>query len=352
MGRSLMARLLTAAGSVLLLGACALSPPKPEPGTPRGPAVPAPAKTPGQAVRPEAFESAEFIVTAAKAGDTAESLAVKFLEDPAMAWMIEDYNGAGSFSPGQEVVIRKRPWNLAGVEPTGYQLVPILVYHNIAPQAKGRLVMASRTFEEQMRYLKAHGYRVVSLREFHRFNSLGQQLPRRAVVLTFDDGYKSVLQYAYPILKELAFTATLFVYTDYIGSGRNALTWEELRQLAREGFDIQAHSKTHDDLRRRRGESDNEYARRMQAELEHPLTLFRRNLGRSSQILAYPYGAHDDELLQKVKEYGYVAAFDVRRQENPSFVHPLMIHRSQIYSDMSLDEFAKNLNVFSQEVLK
>jgi hypothetical protein len=115
---------------------------------------------------PEVFESEDFVVAFAKEGDTTDSLAARHLGDASKAWTIEDYNGGAAFQPGQEVVVPKRPWNLSGVEPTGYQIVPILVYHNLGPQARGRLVIAAKTFEEQMRYLKAQGYRVVSLKEF------------------------------------------------------------------------------------------------------------------------------------------------------------------------------------------
>ena len=104
-----------------------------------------------------------------------------------------------------------------------------------------------------MRYLKEQGYRVISLSEFHEFLSLRRQLPRRSVVITFDDGYKSFMQYAYPLLKQLGFTATLFVYTDYVGAGRNALNWDDLTKLDADGFQVEGHSKTHSDLRRRRG---------------------------------------------------------------------------------------------------
>ena len=114
-----------------------------------------------------------------------------------------------------------------------------------------------------MRYLKAQGYRAVSLKEFLEFTTLKRQLPRKTVVLTFDDGWKSFRQYAEPLLKELGFTATLFIYTDFLGA-RIALTWEELKELAAAGFDIQAHSKTHADFRRKPGESDAEYTRRME----------------------------------------------------------------------------------------
>ncbi|HEV8643617.1 MAG TPA: polysaccharide deacetylase family protein [Methylomirabilota bacterium] len=300
----------------------------------------------------EVFESSDFIVTFAKSGDTTQSLAGRFLGDPAKAWMIEDYNGLARLTPGREVVIPKKPWSPAGVYATGYQLVPVLVYHNLAPQAKGRLIMAASGFEQQMRYLKTHGYRVISLTDLMEYMALGRQLPRRSVVLTFDDGYKSFLQHAYPLLKDLGFPATLFVYTDYVGNGRNALDWDDLKWLANDGFQVGAHSKTHSDLRRHPGEPNEEFTRRMQIELAEPLALFRRRLGRTPHVLAYPYGAHNDELAQKVREHGYIAAFSVRREGNASFVHPLRIRRSQIYADMTLEEFARNLDIFHQEALQ
>jgi peptidoglycan/xylan/chitin deacetylase (PgdA/CDA1 family) len=260
--------------------------------------------------------------------------------------------GTREFAPGRKVIIPRRPWNLAGVDPTGYQTVPILVYHNLADRARGRMVMAAAAFEQQMRYLSAQGYRVDSMADFLAWIQLGRQLPRRAVVLTFDDGYRTFRQHAYPILKELGFSATLFVYTDYVGAGRNALSWEDLRQLAAEGFDVQAHSKTHADLKRNPGESDAQYARRLTQELQDPQDLFQRQLGRRSRILAYPYGSWDEELLSGAREAGYVAAFSVRRQGNASFVRPLAAHRSQIYGDMTLEDFVKNLNVFQEETLR
>jgi peptidoglycan/xylan/chitin deacetylase (PgdA/CDA1 family) len=299
-------------------------------------------------------ESDDFIVVvAARDGETAEALARTHLGDPAKAWMIEDFNGgARTFKAGKRVVIPKRPWNVAGVDPTGYQLVPILVYHNLGPRSKGRLVLSADAFAEQMRYLKREGYRVVSLTEFVEWLQLKRQLPRKSVVLTFDDGYQSFREYAYPVLKKLGFPATLFVYTDYVGTGRNALTWEQLKSLAAEGFDVQAHSKTHGDLRRAAGETDAQYAKRMQDELADPPRLFQRQMGRAVQFLAYPYGRVDDDLLARVREQGYVAAFTVRRESNPSFVRPLQISRSQVYSEMTLEQFARNLNLFHQENLR
>jgi peptidoglycan/xylan/chitin deacetylase (PgdA/CDA1 family) len=298
------------------------------------------------------FDTRSFVVTHARGGDTPESLAARYLGDASRAWMIEDFNETSRFQPGQPVVIPRRQWNLAGVTPSGYQLVPVLVYHNIGPRARGRLVISAGSFDAQMRFLKANGYRVVRLAELYDFVSLRRQLPRRAVVLTFDDGYKSFLRYAYPILRELGYPATLFVYTDYVGVSGEAMSWGELRALQAEGFDVQPHSKTHSDLRRRPDEPEDTFARRMREELAQPRELFARQLGRPGEMLAYPYGFHDDAVVQTATAHGYVAGFDVVRESNPAFTRALRIHRRQIYADMTLHEFARNLAVFQEEPLR
>jgi peptidoglycan/xylan/chitin deacetylase (PgdA/CDA1 family) len=297
-------------------------------------------------------ESDDFVVVHAQGDETAETLARAYLGDPAKAWMIEDFTGTRTFKAGQQIVIPKKPWNVSGVDATGYQLVPVLVYHNLGKDPRGRLVLGVDAFTEQMRYLKSHGYRVVSLAEFVEWLSFRRQLPRKTVVLTFDDGYHSFREYAYPVLKELRFPATLFVYTDYVGVGGNALTWDELRALAAEGFDVQAHSKSHGDLRRGTHETDAQYARRLQAELTEAPAILTRHVGRPVSFLAYPYGRVDDAVLAKVKDQGYQAAFTVRRESNAAFVDLLRVSRSQIYAEMTLEQFAKNLNVFHPENLR
>jgi len=299
-----------------------------------------------------ATESADFIVTTAKPGDTTPELARRFLGDPALAWMIEDYNDVTTVTPGQTLIIPRRPWNLSGVYTTGYQLVPVLTYHDIGPQAKGRLVIAAKSFADQMRYLKDHHYRVITLAELFEFLQLKRQLPRRAVVLTFDDGYRSFLTHAYPILKEHGFAATLFVYTDYVGAGRNALDWSDLSRLTAEGFQVEGHTKTHGDLRRQPGESEADHGRRLRAELESSQKLFQQRLGRPAKFLAYPYGAADDAVLAYTRESGFQAGLTVFREGNSSFVPLFRIRRSQIYAEMTLDDFIKNLNTFAAEPIK
>jgi peptidoglycan/xylan/chitin deacetylase (PgdA/CDA1 family)/nucleoid-associated protein YgaU len=350
MGGSAARRSILVLGFVLSAAACSTTRQVEAPPPAQTPDVRQASKLPGAAKEPDVFESQHFIVTIAKAGDTLEALATRHLGDPKKKWMIEDFTGARMFSEGQEVVIPKHDWNPVGVFPWGYQLVPVLVYHNISAQEKGRLSIAVRNFEAQMRQLHAEGFQTVSLADFLAFTAGRRQLPRRSVLLTFDDGYKSFVQYARPTLKDYGFGATLFVYSDFIGAG-SGLSWQDLRALSEQGYDVQAHSKSHANLRRKDGESEAAYAKRIEAELGYPLTLFKKYLGRSSESLAYPYGEVDDELLGYIAKYGYTAAFTVRRQSNAAFVSPLKISRSQIYAEMTAQDFAKNLAVFQDQAV-
>src|SRR4029450_11256368 len=164
MNSTARARALILAGIALLASGCASA----APSTPSTDAAPtgAPAATPAKPTpRPAADQSDDFIVTFAQSGDTPETLAARYLGGADRAWMIEDYTGLRGSPPRQGVVTPRKPWNLSGVTPGGYQIVPILTYHNLAEQAKGRLVLAASSFREQMRYLKTNGYRVVSLAE-------------------------------------------------------------------------------------------------------------------------------------------------------------------------------------------
>jgi len=338
-----------AAALVLAVTACSTTRQAQVPAEPTPPTAQAPSG-PGVKER-EVFESREFIVARAKAGDTPETLAARHLGDPKKGWMIEDYMGVRTLSEGQEVVIPKLEWNPVGVFPWGYQLVPILVYHNISAQDKGKLSIASKTFHAQIKQLHADGFHALTLTDFTAFTTGRRQLPRKSVLLTFDDGYKSFVQYARPILKDYAYGATLFVYSDFIGAG-SALSWQDLRTLSEQGFDVQAHSKTHTNLKRKEGESEAAYAKRIEAELAFPLTLYKKNLPRPVDALAYPYGEMDDELLAFVVKYGYGVAFTVRRQSNAAFASPLKISRSQIYADMTMKDFTKNLIVFQDEEVR
>jgi len=77
------------------------------------------------------------------------------------------------------------------------------------------LCAPTSVFDQQMRYLKDNHYRVISLNELLDFLNYRHAIPKRSVLITIDDGYRSAYDIAYPILKKYGFKATLFIYTDF-----------------------------------------------------------------------------------------------------------------------------------------
>ena len=92
--------------------------------------------------------------------------------------------------------------------------IPIITYHKISNQKEfGLTTVSKRQFEIQMKYLKSNGYTSVC------FKNLTQEysLPEKPIIITFDDGYESIYQNAFPILKKYNFMAVVYIITDYIG---------------------------------------------------------------------------------------------------------------------------------------
>ena len=192
-------------------------------------------------------KSDDYVIVIAKPGDTLQSLAQQFLGDPSQYWIIADFNDLRAVVPGQEVVIPLKTKNSIGVYANGYQMVPILSYHRFGSR-KSKLVVTPEAFDAQMAYLKAHDYRVIPLTDLIAFIQGRKPIPHRALVITIDDGHKSAYTIAYPLLRKYGFPATLFVYTDFIGS-HEGLSWQEMQEMVASNLiDIQPHSKTHTNL--------------------------------------------------------------------------------------------------------
>ena len=209
------------------------------------------------------------------------------------------------------------------------------------------MVVSPANFEAQMAWLARNGYRVIRLAELAGFLSGSRPLPQRAVVITFDDGYESVYRHAFPVLKKYGLPATAFVYTDFLGAG-DALSWPQLQEMLGSGLvDIQSHSKSHRNLiERRPGENDSLYRTNIDAEMRVPRdTLERRLPTLKVRHLAYPFGDANEQVLEAAARHGFELAATVQPGGNPFYAHPLLLRRTMIFGDMSLDTFKSKLTV-------
>ncbi|MEP7193818.1 MAG: polysaccharide deacetylase family protein [Actinomycetota bacterium] len=196
--------------------------------------------------------------------------------------------------------------------------LPILMYHSISPTAApgfARFAMHPGDFAAHMAFIADAGYQAITISEAMALQDRRQQLPERAVVLTFDDGFDDFHTTALPILREYRLRATLYVTTGYVGrtgrwladcdeQDRVMIGWSQLREAAAEGVEIGAHSHTHPQL-------DRLEATRLADEIRRPKALLEDRLGVAVKSFAYPFGYWDRTTRRAVAKAGYDSACGV-----------------------------------------
>ncbi len=334
-------RILALALAALLV-ACTTpqpAPPAPEPS--------APPKAEPTALGVVAGRSPRVLVYVPREGDTLQGIAAQWLGSADKAWQISEANrDLRQPVPGSPLVVPLVAPNPLGVTPEGAQTITILCYHRVGP-GNSKMVVSPAKFEAQLEWLAANDYHVVRLADVRSFLAGAQALPQRSVAITFDDGYESVYRYAYPALKRLGFAATMFVYTDFIGS-RDALTWPQMDEMWRAGtMDIQAHSKSHRNLTERRAdEGDTLYRQNLDVELKQPRSVVEKNLGTAGvkvRHFAYPYGDANEAVLDAMQRNGYELGVTVNPGANAFYTAPFLLKRVMIFGDHELDDFKARL---------
>jgi peptidoglycan/xylan/chitin deacetylase (PgdA/CDA1 family) len=218
-------------------------------------------------------------------------------------------------SSGQVVL---RP-SLSPDEPGAKKAIPltanVLGYHQFSraggvPSANP-YNMSEATFTAEMQWLHENGYRVIPLSDLIRYLKGEIGLPNRSVVITIDDGYRSALTVAAPILKKYGYPWTFFIYPDFVGASANAVTWQNLLELQTDGVDIESHTKSHPFLTRRDGRDDEAYDAWLNDELAGSKETLEKKLGKKVIALAYPYGNYNAQVEAKALQAGYEAIFTV-----------------------------------------
>jgi peptidoglycan/xylan/chitin deacetylase (PgdA/CDA1 family) len=301
--------------------------------------------------REQVFE--DFILVRTENGDTFSSLAEKYLNDPDKGQVIAEFNGIEKIVPDQDLIIPLKPFSKGGLKVRGYQTVPILSYHRLSTTGKAdNMIMPVERFESQMMYLQKNGYTVITIEQFMDYINFRNQIPRKSVVITFDDGWKSIYEVAYPILKKFQYPATLFIYTNFIGA-RKAMSWDQIKELSENGFSIHCHSKSHRYLNRmKKGESFRRYYQALKEELFDAKMMIQEKVGKECKYLAYPYGAYNNLVIAMAEKYGYYGGFTARRGVNPFYRNRYKINRSMIYGEYDLKKFSRRLVVFRERDLR
>ena len=333
-GRMLPTSLLAAAAALLLV-ACA----GPAPGPTRSDAGAAVAPANGEVLA----RNERFVLYRARGSDDLRGIAARFLSDADKWWRIADYNEGIRLRAGTIVVVPLEPPKPGGVDTRQFQTVPILCYHRFGP-GTSKMIVSAANFARQMQWLADNDYRVIPLSELAAFLEGHADLPKRAVAITIDDGYRTVYEHAYPILRKHGFPATVFLYTDFVGAG-DALDWKQMREMVDSGLvDIQAHSKSHSNLiQRAPGEDAKAYATRIDREIAAPIKVIESRLPVDVARFAFPYGDVNQDVLEHLARHDYELGFTVNPGGNGFFAEKFMLRRTMIYGDHSLAAFKARL---------
>ena len=196
--------------------------------------------------------------------------------------------------------------------------VSILLYHRFGPAVADSMTVTTAVFESHLRYLKDNGYTIIPLSRLVDYcrGKTAVPLPSKAVAIVADDGHKSVYTYMLPLIKKYHVPVTLFLYPSAISNASYAMTWDQIRDLKRTGlFDLQGHTYWHPNFKiEKKRLSPAEYAKFVDMQLKKSKEKLEKELGGTINMLAWPFGVYDDQLVRRAATAGYVAAFTIERR--------------------------------------
>jgi biofilm PGA synthesis lipoprotein PgaB len=262
----------------------------------------------------------------------------------------------------------------------------VLAYHEIAAPSDAlvpQYAVTPTTFVRHIDWLRNTGFTFVSVDEVLAARAGRATLPARAVLLTFDDGYASFYEHAWPMLKMLRIPAVVSVVTSWHeGSGPVSLegrpvqrdrfmTWDQLRDIQASGL-IELASHTHDlhhgvpgnpqgslmaaattrryDGVEQRYETDGEYAARIAADFRRSKNLLRRRTGRDPRVWTWPYGRYNETLQQQAVALGMQLGLTLEDGANDAAVSTLRLRRILIQSNTDIGELRYQIRLRDERV--
>lgn len=232
--------------------------------------------------------------------------------------------------------------------------VTVLMYHQIIPEdqlVKHHFtdenvlidsIVTLEQFTEQMKYLKANNYTVLTLKEFELFMTNQKKVPANSVLITFDDGYKNVFEFAYPVLKKYGFHAVHFLITglitdrtfSYITTELQYASIDELIETS-DVFDYGNHTHSY----HRKTDTGVAYLKAIDPEkVKVDIATANYWLGHSTAFAA-PFGEYNPATLEILRELEVIMAFTVEPGYAEPSQHLLEIPRQGIYPAYTLKDF-------------
>jgi len=201
-------------------------------------------------------------------------------------------------------------------EETDTTRVSILGYHDFSedlPETEMRLKTSK--FRKQMEAIRQLGLSVISLQDFMDWKQHGKEIPKNSILITLDDGWKSVYTDAFPILREFGYPFTLYLYKNYVDGGGKALTTPMIKEMIAAGAAIGSHSVSHPypaTVKREQAKGPKKFDAFLRAEIGASKRFLESRFKTPILTYAYPGGFTTGEMHPLLSEFGYQYAFTVQ----------------------------------------
>ena len=213
-----------------------------------------------------------------------------------------------------------------------------------------------KRFKAQMHFLHRFGYSVISMDETVKCVAGQMRVPEKAVVLTFDDGYKNFFEYAYPVLRQYDFKATVYLVSGFLGG---QATWfedkrrdtprlmdaERIRLLRREGIVFGSHGVSHARL-------SSIDPMKMEREISISKATLEDLIQEEISHFCYPYGDHNQLVADAVERAGYVSAVTCVRGAARGSSDPFILPRKAVSFGDNILGFLWKIHVKNQPGIK
>lgn len=215
--------------------------------------------------------------------------------------------------------------------------IPVLCYHDVTPKNpnNNELLVNPEKFKEQLQYLKDNNYTPITLDELYDYLRNNKPLPEKPVVITFDDGYKGNYEYAYPLLKEFKFPATVFMISNYVGAP-DFMTADQLKEMSNNGIEIESHTFKHDDL------SILDEAKQLETLKDSKVNL-EKIIEKPVDFVAYPFGRYNSSTRVAAEKAGYKLGFNLNGNFADRKDNNFNIDRIYVSNNDSLNKFESRL---------
>ena len=213
--------------------------------------------------------------------------------------------------------------------------IPVLYYHSINSTVSNEVILSPDTLRQQLQYVKDSGYTTITMSQFNDYIKGKGKLPKKSILITFDDGYMDNYANAYPILKELNMTATIFVISSGIDDGYY-LSSAQIKEMSDYGIDIESHTVNHVHL--------NTLSYQAQVdELTKSKTKLESITGKPVTAIAYPFGDYTADTKKATKESGYSLGFTTDTGFDNKQSDSFTLKRLYISSAFTFDKFKTRL---------